>query len=63
MCDEIPESARETMRVVNETLDAPTLPANCRRTRPEGVCSTRFSTGCWTSDCGRRQHTCFGLPL
>lgn len=22
MCDEIPESARETMRVVNETLDA-----------------------------------------
>lgn len=24
MCDEIPESARETMRVVNETLDAHT---------------------------------------
>lgn len=22
ICDEIPESARETMRVVNETLDA-----------------------------------------
>lgn len=22
MCEEIPESARETMRVVNETLDA-----------------------------------------
>lgn len=22
VCDEIPESARETMRVVNETLDA-----------------------------------------
>ena len=22
MCDEIPESSRETMRVVNETLDA-----------------------------------------
>lgn len=22
MCDEIPESARETMRMVNETLDA-----------------------------------------
>lgn len=22
MCDDIPESARETMRVVNETLDA-----------------------------------------
>ena len=22
MCDEVPESARETMRMVNETLDA-----------------------------------------